>query len=61
MRELLADKEVAHYLGLSVSTLRHARTDRPELAAPPFVKIGGRIYYQREVALAWARERGIPI
>jgi hypothetical protein len=60
MRALVADKEVAFLLGCSAST-RHARTDRPELAAPPFVKIGGRIYYQREVAFRWARERGIPI
>ena len=52
MRALLADKEVAHYLRLSVSTLRHARTDRPELAAPPLIKIGGRVFYQREVELA---------
>ena len=48
-------------LGLSVHSLRSARSNKPALDAPPFVRVGGRVFYDREEVLAWARSRGIEL
>ena len=54
---LLTVKQAAKYLGVSVSFLDKARSegapgDRTQ--APPFVRVGGRVYYRRADLETWA-------
>jgi hypothetical protein len=61
-RALLVDKEVAHDFGVSLHTLRAARTARRDgrLAAPTFIRLpNGRIRYRAEDVLAFLRARGL--
>jgi hypothetical protein len=61
MGTLLCDKQVVALCpGLSIHTLRAART-RPNLNAPPCVRVGGRVRYPIESVVAWARANGIAL
>jgi hypothetical protein len=44
-RVLLTDKEVAFFTGLSLWSLRSARSNKPNLRMPPHVRVGGRVRY----------------
>jgi len=66
VKPLLRDKEVAHLAAqygvrCSLSTLRHARADRPELNVPRYERIGGRIVYRLDDVLAFLRARGVDL
>jgi len=53
---LLSEKEASRILGGSVSWLRKSRcegTRKRNTPAPPFVSIGGRIFYRRDEIKAW--------
>jgi hypothetical protein len=57
----LDEKQVARVSGLSLSFLRKSRSEgtrRNRTPAPPFVRIGGRVYYRRDDFFAWASELG---
>lgn len=56
---LLSDKEVAHEFGLSVHTLRSARSNKPNLQMPPHIKQGGRIRYERDAVIAFLESKGL--
>lgn len=59
MREWLCDKEVASLTGLSIHTLRAART-RPNIKnVPALAYQGGRVVYCRDVVVEWAGQHGI--
>ena len=59
VRQLLTDKEVAFLYPISVSTLRHARSDRPDIDAPPFIREGRRCLYPLPELRAWAERLGL--
>jgi hypothetical protein len=66
VKPLLRDKEVAHLAALhgvrcSLSTLRHARADRPALRTPPFERQGGRIVYRREDLIKFFKSLGVEL
>ena len=53
---LLDERQVSRYLGVSVSFLRKARSEGApgqRTQAPPFVRVGGRVYYRRVDLDAW--------
>jgi hypothetical protein len=53
---LLNEKETAKRLGVSLSFLRKARCEgahHNRTESPPFVRLGGRVYYPREDLLDW--------
>ena len=46
---LINEKQASKYLGVSLSFLRKARSDGSpggRTPAPPFVRVGGRVYYR---------------
>lgn len=57
--DLLCDKQVAAEFGLSLHTLRSARSNKSHLRTPPFVKQGGRIYYSREAVIQFCNEQSV--
>jgi hypothetical protein len=55
---LLTEKEACRHLGLSLSFLRKARCEgvhHNRTEAPPFIPIGGRIYYATEDLRMWVK------
>lgn len=58
----LTTREVAQLTGLSISALRHARSDRPDLNAPPCMRLpqfkGTRdsVRYDLEELILWMTE-----
>ena len=54
---LLSEKQACEYLGVSLSLLRKSRMDGNmcKFAAPPFVRLNGRIYYRRKDIDEWAK------
>ncbi len=62
MRNALCDKEIAHLLpSVSLYSLRSARSNKPWLPSPPWEKVGGRVVYDRALALEWAKANRIPV
>jgi hypothetical protein len=54
--QLLDEKQAAAWLGVSVVYLRRARscgTTGRRTPAPPFVRVGGRVYYRRADLEKW--------
>jgi hypothetical protein len=63
---MLDEKNAALVLGVSVAFLRKSRsegTHHDRTPAPPFIYVGGRVYYPTEDLRAWlaARERRLHI
>ena len=52
--ELILTSEAAELLKLATGTLQNWRTRG---GGPPYIRIGGRIVYDREATLAWARSK----
>jgi hypothetical protein len=53
---LLDEKKAAAYLGVSLPFLRRGRscgTTGKRTSTPPFVRVGGRVYYRRSDLEAW--------
>lgn len=56
LSQLLTDKKAAAYLGVSVSYLRKSRSDgaiKGRTPPPPFVRVGGRVYYRLSDLDTW--------
>jgi hypothetical protein len=56
---LLDEKVAAQFLGVSLPYLRRARscgTTGNRTPAPPFVRVGGRVYYRRADLEKWVAE-----
>jgi hypothetical protein len=54
--QLFDEKQAAAWLGVSVVFLRRGRscgTTGRRTPAPPFVRVGGRVYYRRADLKAW--------
>jgi len=59
---LLNENEVADLTGVSVSYLRKARCEgvlKHKTPPPPFIKLGDRVYYRRDLIIAWVA--GLPM
>lgn len=52
-RVLLTEYEVAYFTGISVHTLRSARSNKPNLRVPPAVWIEGFVFYDLDAVLDW--------
>jgi hypothetical protein len=53
---LLDEKKAAEFMGVSLSYLRRGRsqgTTGHRTPTPPFVELGGRVYYRRADLEAW--------
>ena len=56
---LLDEKQTATYVGVSLSYLRKARSEGnpgDRTPAPPFVRVGGRVYYRRTDLELWVSD-----
>jgi hypothetical protein len=56
MSQLLDEKAAAAWLGVSVTFLRRGRSEGKtggRTQAPPFVRVGGRVYYRPSDLQAW--------
>ena len=54
--QLLDEKAAAKWLGVSVASLRRGRSEGKtggRTQMPPFVRVGGRVYYRRIDLEAW--------
>ena len=47
----LTEAEVAFFTGLSIHSLRSARSNKPNLRMPPFVRVGCRVRYDLDALL----------
>jgi len=54
----LTTGEAAKILDLSVSTLNQWRSVKKE-GSPPYLKIGGKVYYTREGLEKWVRDQQV--
>jgi hypothetical protein len=53
---LLTEKQAARFLGVSLPFLRRGRsqgTTGCRTPTPPFVKLGGRVFYRRSDLIVW--------
>jgi hypothetical protein len=56
---LLDEKKAARFLGVSLPFLRRGRscgTTGRRTPTPPFVKLGGRVFYKRDSLIKWAAD-----
>ena len=56
---LLDEKQAASYVGVSLSYLRKACSEGnpgDRTPAPPFVRVGGRVYYRRTDLELWVND-----
>lgn len=56
-QQLLTDKEVAFYTGLSFHSLQSSRSNKSNLQMPPYVRIGRKVRYDVDDLIDWICSR----